>query len=79
MGNSNGDIVKMAEITLESLEKKLGFDPLNPPYPEVDPWAINDNRPSLWAPLTEEELAFLIRVTTGIDVYELENGSQSNR
>ena len=62
----------MAEITLESIEKKLGFDPLNPPYPEIDPQVVFDPEPSLWAPLTREELAFLIKYSTGIDVLELE-------
>lgn len=57
----------MTEITLESITKKLGFDPMNPPYPEVEPQVVNDNRPSIWAPLTEEELAFLIEIDTGIN------------
>ncbi len=53
-------------ITLESIGKKLGFDPLNPPEPESDGWSINDNRPSLWASLTEEEKVFLFEKWVGV-------------
>ena len=69
----------MTEITLESIAKKLGFDPLNPPYPEVEPQVVDDYTPSIWAPLSREELAFLIKTTIGIDVYELEKSSQEKK
>ena len=59
----------MTEITLQSIQEKLGFDPLNPPYPEVEPQVVDD-RTNLWAPLTREELAYLIKVTIGIDFSE---------
>ena len=54
----------MAEITLKSIEEKLGFDPLNPPRKEWIPDDVDDS-PSIWAPLTEEELAYLYFVMTG--------------
>lgn len=45
-------------ITLETIEKKLGFDPLHPVYgKEYD--HENDNIPSPYEPLTLEELEFL--------------------
>ena len=69
----------MTEITLESITKKLGFDPMNPPHPEVDPWVIDDTRPSRWAPLTEEELAFLIEIDTGINFLALRKENQKKR
>lgn len=66
----------MTEITLESITNKLGFDPMNPPYPEVEPQVVNDNRPSLWAPLTREELAFLVEIDTGVNFLHLEKSSE---
>ena len=44
------------EITRESIARKLGIDPLNPPMPEGDPDEIDDASPSIWAPLTKEEV-----------------------
>ena len=55
----------MEEITLESIRAKLGFDPLNPPEREVEPYAVDDHTPSMWGPLTKEEQAFLLRIQLG--------------
>ena len=58
----------MEEITLESIQKKLGFDPLNPPPDDdLNEWEIRDDIPSKWEPLSEEELVYLLRITTGFD------------
>lgn len=54
------------EITLESIKKKLGFDPSNPPKSDSDGWTIDDNKPSIWAPLTEEEKIFVIEKCFGM-------------
>ena len=59
------------EITLKSIEEKLGFDPLNPPEPECDGWSVDDYTPSIWAPLTEEEHIFLIEKQLGINMKNL--------
>lgn len=57
------------EITLHSIEKKLGFDPLNPPQVKLeDDWAVDDHTPSIWAPLTEEEHLFLIEIEFGKEI-----------
>ena len=53
------------EITRESIARKLGIDPLNPPMPEGDPDEIDDASPSIWAPLTKEEKAFVFEQLTG--------------
>lgn len=54
------------EITLEGIAQKLGFDPMNPPkYEPKDPFLVDDATPSIWAPLNEEELAFLYEKKTG--------------
>lgn len=59
----------MSDITMESIKAKLGFDPLNPPKEKnADPFYIDDNKPSRWAPLTREELAYLIKQETGFNV-----------
>lgn len=54
------------EVTLESIKEKLGFDPFNPPkiLPE-NPFEVDDHTPSIWVPLSEEELAFVIELRTG--------------
>ncbi len=52
-------------ITIESIAAKLGFDPMNPPTPDVDQYSIDDNTPSIWSPLTKEELAFLLKMWFG--------------
>ena len=52
-------------ITLESIKEKLGFDSLNPPMPEGDPDEVDDASPSIWAPLTKEEKAFVFEQLTG--------------
>ncbi len=62
----------MEGITLESIQKKLGFDPLNPPPDEFDEWEIRDDIPSIWEPLSREELAYLIKFKTGVDVLKEE-------
>ena len=59
----------MSDITMESIKAKLGFDPLDPPKEEnKDPFYIDDNKPSIWAPLTREELAFVFKARTGMDI-----------
>ncbi len=58
----------MEEITLESIRDKLGFDPLNPPARKIEPYAVIDYEPSIWEPLSEEELAYLVKIKTGIDL-----------
>ena len=59
----------MEEITLESIQKKLGFDPLNPPPDDdLNEWEIRDDIPSIWATLSREELAYLIKIDTGVDL-----------
>ena len=70
----------MGEITLESIQKKLGFDPLNPPSYDLDEWEIRDDIPSKWEPLSEEELVYLLKITTGFDFSDKINHdrSQSN-
>ncbi len=56
------------EISCESVKRKLGFDPFNPPEPEMeDPYSVDDTKPSIWAPLNEKELLFVIKLTTGIE------------
>ncbi len=62
-------------ITLESIKEKLGFDPLNPPMPKVDSYAIDDHTPSIWAPLSQEELEFLLKLDFG-DRFQPERWSQ---
>ena len=52
-------------ITRESIAKKLGFDPLNPPDVECEPDVCDDHTPSIWAPLNKEELAFVFELMTG--------------
>ena len=53
-------------ITLQSIEKKLGFDPLNPPEIKFeDDWTVDDRTPSRWSPLTQEEHLFLIEIEFG--------------
>ena len=71
----------MEEITLESIQKKLGFDPLNPPPDDdLNEWEIRDDIPSKWEPLSEEELVYLLKITTGFDFSDKINHdrSQSN-
>lgn len=53
------------EISLESITAKLGFDPMNPPDIPVEPDVVDDHTPSIWAPLTQEELAFLCEILIG--------------
>ncbi|MBR5430629.1 MAG: hypothetical protein IK116_08935 [Firmicutes bacterium] len=55
-------------ITIESIAKKLGFDPLNPPKLEQPIGFHDDYTPSIWAPLTREEKAFVLKIATGIDI-----------
>lgn len=58
-------------ITLQSIESKLGFDPLNPPPVEFkDDWVVDDHTPSIWAPLTEEEHLFLTEIEFGKEIAE---------
>lgn len=57
-------------ITRESVTKKLGFDPLNPPKREVKPDVVDDHTPSIWSPLTREELAFVFELRTGDKIPE---------
>ena len=52
-------------ITLESIREKLGFDPLNPHIPEIDYYAVDDSTPSIWAPLSKEELEYLLMLDFG--------------
>ena len=52
-------------VTLESVTKKLGFDPRFPPEIPHDGWRIDDSIPSRWAPLTREELVFVYELRTG--------------
>jgi hypothetical protein len=52
-------------ISRESIEKKLGFDPLYPPEFAGDPFEVDDVSPSIWAPLNTEELAFVYELLTG--------------
>lgn len=56
------------KITLNSIQNKLGFDPLNPPERKIDDWEIDDATPSIWSPLTEEEKLFLFEKMTGIRI-----------
>ena len=53
------------DVSIEGITEKLGFDPMNPPKPDVDPYSIDDNTPSIWSPLTKEELAFLLKLWFG--------------
>lgn len=53
------------EITRESVTKKLGFDPMRPPKIKTEPHVVDDATPSIWAPLSREELAFVIELRTG--------------
>jgi len=52
-------------ITRESIAKKLGFDPLDPPDVKGEPDVCDDHTPSIWAPLNSEELAFVFELLTG--------------
>lgn len=53
-------------ITMESIAEKLGFDPLNPPIriPKNldEELYIDDNTPSPYSVLTDEESTFLFKV-----------------
>ena len=53
----------MSEITLQSIEKKLGFKPFHAPLAEnKNPYLIDDHTPSLYNKLTHEELGFLVKL-----------------
>ncbi len=60
------------EITLESITKKLGFDPRKPPDPtaHLGPGEIDDSIPSIWVPLNPREHAFVFELLTGKKVPE---------
>ena len=45
--------------------QKLGFDPMNPPALRTAPHEVDDNSPSIWAPLTTEERIFVYELRTG--------------
>ena len=62
----------MGEITIESIKEKLGFDPLNPPRRKSELQVVEDNEPSIWEPLSREELAFLVEIKTGIKLLDPE-------
>lgn len=53
-------------ITLESIIKKLGFDPREKATadPKEDDWVIDDSKPNPFSVLTREESKFLL--DTGI-------------
>lgn len=54
-------------ITMDSIKKKLGFDPMNPPKNESDDtWVVDDATPSVWAPLNKEELLFVLENCMGV-------------
>lgn len=53
------------EITRESITRKLGFDPLNPPTLNIAPDEVDDLTPSIWAPLSVDEFAFVYKLRTG--------------
>lgn len=58
------------EITRESIRNKLGFDPLDPPNLNSDPFEVDDKTPSIWAPLSDREKAYVLKLRNGIDVPE---------
>ena len=53
------------EITRESIARKLGFDPLDPPKLKIAPDEVDDLTPSIWAPLNVDEIAFVVELRTG--------------
>ena len=57
--------MKRDDITRESIKRKLGFDPMNPPASRTAPHEVDDNSPSIWAPLTTEERIFVYELRTG--------------
>ena len=61
---SDPDIAQKA-ISRESIKQKLGFDPMNPPALRTAPHEVDDNSPSIWAPLTTEERIFVYELRTG--------------
>ena len=58
----------MIKMSLKRIAEKLGFDPLHPPKRDLDPFLIDDATPSIWAPLTEDELAYVHKKATGRDL-----------
>lgn len=46
-------------ITLESIKKKLGFDPLDHDYWNGDPWLVDDRPSHLYDSLSIDEIHFL--------------------
>lgn len=64
----------MRGITMESIERKLGFDPveeLTTPYDpsNEDPYKIDDATPSKWAVLDNEEKEWLFVKLTELGVF----------
>ena len=57
--------MKKDDISRESIKQKLGFDPMNPPALRTAPHEVDDNSPSIWAPLTTEERIFVYELRTG--------------
>ena len=53
------------EITRESIARKLGFDPLDPPKLKIAPDEVDDLTPSIWASLSVDEFAFVYELRTG--------------
>ena len=50
---------------LRTIEKKLGFDPFNPPHNKLDGWAVDDHTPRVWASLSYEEKVYLYKALYG--------------
>ena len=50
-------------ITMESIKEKLGFDPIDyfstPIESNLDPYKVDDSKPSVWAVLSLEEIEWL--------------------
>ena len=53
------------EDMLRTIEKKLGFDPFNPPHNKLDGWAVDDHTPRVWASLSYEEKVYLYKALYG--------------
>ena len=54
-------------ITLEAIKEKLGFDPMEPPKNDNDDgWSVDDSKPSIWEPLTQEESLFVLEHCFGV-------------
>ena len=59
-------------ITLQDIEKKLGFNPKYPPVIKREPDVVDDTTPSIWAPLEPEELIFVMENCMGVSKEDID-------